>query len=72
MLPQDVCLHISVLLANGAIQEAFTFQRSRRGTASSSNTLAQFYKRAEELGKLDAVLQLSLTVQEEKEGWPAP
>jgi len=67
MLPQDVCLHISVLLANGAIQEAFTFQRSRRGTASSSNILAQFYNRAEELGKLDAVLQLSLTVQEEKE-----
>merc|ERR1712130_843527 len=63
----DVTLHISVLLANGAIQEAFTFQRSRRGTASSSNILAQFYRKAEELGKLDAVLQLSLTSYEEKE-----
>ena len=67
MLPQDVSLHTSVLLANGAIQEAFTFQRSRRGTASSSNILAQFYRKAEELGKLDAVLQLSLTSNEEKE-----
>jgi len=67
MLPQDVSLHTSVLLANGAIQEAFTFQRSRRGTASSSNILAQFYRKAEELGKLDAVLQLSLTSYEEKE-----
>eukprot|EP00092_Neocalanus_flemingeri_P083538 GFUD01104869.1.p1 GENE.GFUD01104869.1~~GFUD01104869.1.p1 ORF type:complete len:2801 (+),score=928.21 GFUD01104869.1:744-8405(+) len=67
MLPQDVSLHTSVLLANGAIQEAFTFQRSRRGSANSSNILAQFYRRAEELGKLDAVLQLSLTTNEEKE-----
>ena len=55
----DIALHISVLLANGAIQEAFTFQRSRR----SSNLLPVFYKKAEELNKLDSVLQLSLTIQ---------
>ena len=60
---EDISLHISVLLSNGAIQEAFTFQRSRR----SSNLLPVFYSRAEELGKLDSVLQLSLTTQEEKE-----
>ena len=60
---QDISLHISVLLANGAIQEAFTFQRSRR----SSNLLPLFYKKAEELSKLDSVLQLSLTSQEERE-----
>ena len=60
---QDISLHISVLLANGAIQEAFTFQRSRR----SSNLLPVFYKKAEELAKLDSVLQLSLTAQEERE-----
>ena len=60
---EDITLHISVLLSNGAIQEAFTFQRSRR----SSNLLPVFYKKAEELGKLDSVLQLSLTTQEEKE-----
>ena len=61
--PQDISLHISVLLANGAIQEAFTFQRSRR----SSNLLPVFYRKAEELGKLDSVLQLSLTAEEERE-----
>ena len=60
---QDISLHISVLLANGAIQEAFTFQRLRR----SSNLLPLFYKKAEELSKLDSVLQLSLTSQEERE-----
>ena len=59
----DIILHISVLLSNGAIQEAFTFQRTRR----SSNLLPLFYTKAEELGKLDSVLQLSLTIQEEKE-----
>ena len=59
----DISLHISVLLSNGAIQEAFTFQRTRR----SSNLLPLFYTKAEELGKLDSVLQLSLTIQEEKE-----
>ena len=55
----DISLHISVLLSNGAIQEAFTFQRSRR----SANLLPLFYKKAEELSKLDSVLQLSLTLQ---------
>ena len=59
----DISLHISVLLSNGAIQEAFTFQRKRR----SSNLLPLFYVKAEELGKLDSVLQLSLTTQEERE-----
>merc|ERR1719357_398959 len=64
---EDVTLHISVLLANGAIQEAFTFQRSRRGSVSSSALLSSFYKTAEELGKLDSVLQLSLSQAEERE-----
>ena len=63
----DVTLHISVLLANGAIQEAFTFQRSRRGSVSSSALLSSFYSTAEELGKLDSVLQLSLSQAEERE-----
>ena len=63
MSSDDISLHISVLLSNGAIQEAFTFQRTRR----SSNLLPLFYTKAEELGKLDSVLQLSLTTQEEKE-----
>ena len=65
--PEDIQLHISVLLANGAIQEAFIFQRSRRGSVNSSSLLSSFYKRAEELGKLDSVLQLSLSSSEERE-----
>ena len=64
---EDVRLHISVLLANGAIQEAFTFQRARRGSTTSASLLSSFYRTAEELGKLDSVLQLSLSLQEEKE-----
>ena len=64
---EDVTLHISVLLANGAIQEAFTFQRSRRGSVSSASLLSSFYRTAEELGKLDSVLQLSLSQAEERE-----
>ena len=53
----------SLSSTRGAIQEAFTFQRKRR----SSNLLPLFYVKAEELGKLDSVLQLSLTTQEERE-----
>ena len=55
----DISLHISVLLSNGAIQEAFTFQRTRR----SSNLLPLFYTKAEELGKLDSVLQFQEAMQ---------
>jgi hypothetical protein len=65
--PEDVRLHLSVLLASGAVQEAFTFQRGRRGSVTSASLLAEFYRRAEELGKLDAVLQLSLGAAEERE-----
>lgn len=61
---EDVQLHISVLLANGAIQEAYTFQRSQRGAPAR---LLEFYQRAEELARLDAVLQLSLSRPEEEE-----
>jgi hypothetical protein len=46
------------------VQEAYTFQRSQRGAPAR---LLEFYRRAEELSKLDAVLQLSLSRAEEEE-----
>ena len=48
-------------------QEAFTFIKTRRGVTTSSDILFQFYRRAEELNRLDSVLQLSLSLQEERE-----
>ena len=50
-----------------SVQEAFSFQRSRRGAVSAAKLLSVFYQRAEELGRLDAVLQLSLSTMEERE-----
>jgi hypothetical protein len=46
------------------LQEAYTFQRSQRGAPAR---LLEFYRRAEELDRLDAVLQLSLSRPEEEE-----
>ena len=46
------------------MQEAYTFQRSQRGAPAH---LVEFYQRAEELSRLDAVLQLSLSRSEEEE-----
>ena len=66
-VPCDAELHTAVLLANGAIQEAFTFQRSRRGATTSNSIMLQFFKRAEELGRLDAVFQLSVSTVEDRE-----
>ena len=37
----------------------------RRGAACSADIMSHFYNKAEELGKLDAVLQLSITSKEE-------
>jgi hypothetical protein len=46
------------------VQEAYMFQRSQRGAPAR---LLEFYRRAEELDRLDAVLQLSLSRPEEEE-----
>ncbi|TRY74821.1 hypothetical protein TCAL_05664 [Tigriopus californicus] len=63
----DIQLHIAILLANGMVHEAFQYQRNRRNTRNASEMLQHFLEKAEELGKLDSVLQLSLVTVEEKE-----
>lgn len=55
-------------MANGMVYEALQFQRQRStGSSSSSAMLSYFFERADELGKLDSVLQLSLTQSEDRE-----
>ena len=48
------------------VHESFQFQRSKRNTANAGPMLQYFFERAEALGKLDSVLQLSLMSVEEK------
>jgi hypothetical protein len=54
-------------MSNGMVHEAFQYQRQRRNTSNSSAMMQYFFDRAEKLGKLDSVLQLSLMMVEEKE-----
>jgi len=49
------------------VYEALQFQRARRNASNSNAMLNYFFQRAEELAKLDNVLQLSLNSAEEKE-----
>ena len=65
----DSQLHSAVLLANGKVHEAFQYQRlrSNRGLANNNtNNLSEFFAKAEKLGKLDSILQLTLTMGEER------
>ena len=65
----DTQLHSAVLLANGKVHEAFQYQRlrSNRGLAiNTNNSLSEFFAKAEKLGKLDSILQLTLTMGEER------
>ena len=57
------------------VYEALQFQRQRSGASSISSCtsdgsnpmLSYFFQRADELGKLDSVLQMSITASEERE-----
>ena len=60
-------LHVAILMANGMVHEAFQYQRQRRNTSNASEMMQYFYDRAEKLGKLDSVLQMSLMLVEERE-----
>ena len=54
-------------MANGMVHEAFQYQRQRRNTSNATEMMQYFYDRAEKLGKLDSVLQMSLMLAEERE-----
>ena len=54
-------------MSNGMVHEAFQYQRQRRNTSNASEMMQYFYDRAEKLGKLDSVLQMSLMLVEERE-----
>ena len=60
-------LHVAILMGNGMVHEAFQYQRQRRNTSNASEMMQYFYDRAEKLGKLDSVLQMSLMLVEERE-----
>ena len=65
--PADAQLRICILLANGMVHDAFQFQRGDKKGGKNQPLLRYFYQRAEEIGKLDTVLQLPLTPVEETE-----
>ena len=64
----DVQLNVAILLANGMVHEAFQFQRQKGRNSEHERTelLAYFFSKAEAMGKLDSILQLPLTISEEK------
>lgn len=64
----DVQLNVAILLANGMVHEAFQFQRQkgRNSENERQELLSYFFSKAEVLGKLDSILQLPLTLKEEK------
>ena len=64
----DVQLNVAILLANGMVHEAFQFQRQKGRNSENERIelLSYFFCKAEVLGKLDSILQLRLTKDEEK------
>ena len=63
----DIQLQVAILMGNGMVHEAFQYQRQRRNTSNATEMMQYFYDRAEKLGKLDSVLQMSLILAEERE-----
>ena len=53
-----------MLLANGKVHEAFQYQRSQNKVLTSF--LSGLFAKAEKLGKLDSILQLTLMSGEER------
>ena len=49
------------------IKAAYTFQKSHQAYSGSSELLQQIFEKAEELNKLESVLKLYLTKQEESQ-----
>ena len=59
----DVQLHTAIYLANGMVQDAFQLMRSKTG---NQGLFAYFLSMTEEMGKMEVVLQMTLSMQEEK------
>ena len=60
----DIQLHVSILLANGKVHEALQFQR--KNPQMASEVMSFIFNKAEKLGKLDNILQLTLLTSEER------
>ncbi|XP_066981353.1 protein ELYS-like isoform X2 [Macrobrachium rosenbergii] len=62
----DIRLHLTLLLANGLIREAFHFQRQHRLKDNAEDLLNHFFTGCEQLGKLESVIHLPLSPMEEE------
>ncbi|XP_071534189.1 uncharacterized protein Elys isoform X2 [Panulirus ornatus] len=62
----DIRLHLTLLLANGLIREAFHYQRSHRIKNNSEDLLNHLFTGCEQLGKLESVVHLPLSHFEEE------
>ncbi|ROT67431.1 Protein ELYS [Penaeus vannamei] len=61
----DIRLHLTLLLANGLIREAFHYQRTHRVKDNSEDLLNHLFTGCEQLGKLECVVHLPLSPLEE-------
>nr|XP_045604615.1 protein ELYS-like isoform X1 [Procambarus clarkii] len=62
----DIRLHLTLLLANGLIREAFHYQRTHRIKNNSEDLLNHLFTGCEQLGKLECVIHLPLSPLEEE------
>ncbi|XP_069945568.1 protein ELYS isoform X3 [Cherax quadricarinatus] len=62
----DIRLHLTLLLANGLIREAFHYQRSHRIRDNTEDLLNHLFTGCEQLGKLECVIHLPLSSLEEE------
>ena len=61
---EDIQLHLSVLLANGRVREAFHFQRQHANVSNEKDLLAHLLQGLEHYSHLGAVVQLPLLPRE--------
>ena len=61
---EDLQLHTAIYLANGMVQDAFQLMRSKTG--ANQRLFAYFLSKTENMGKMGTVLQMTLSMQEEK------
>ena len=62
----DIQLQIAILLANGMVHEAFQYMRIKRNQSGCEALMKYFLSKAEKLGKLDIILQMTLTTEEDQ------
>ena len=62
----DVQLQIAIFLANGMVHEAFEYMRVKRNQNGCETLMKYFLNKAEKLGKLDIILQMTLTINEDR------